>query len=83
MKRITLCLSLGLGILLVAGCGEVKRKAHEVGRGFVEHGLSKTAGTISDKGDAAINKASDAATGDDKQSKDRNALKGGDDESDK
>ena len=83
MKRITLFLSLGLGVLLLAGCNDVKRKASEVGRGFVEHGLSKTAGTISDKGDESINKASDAATGNDKQSKDRNALKGNDDDPDK
>ena len=42
MKRMTLLLSLGLGVLLVAGCGEVKRKAVETGRGLEEHVLSKS-----------------------------------------
>jgi hypothetical protein len=83
MKRITILLSLGLGVLFFAGCNDIKRKAVEVERGAVEHALSKTASTASDKADESINKASDTATGNDKQSKDRNALKGNDDDSDK
>jgi hypothetical protein len=83
MKRITFLLSLGLGLLVVAGCSDVKRKTTEVIRGAKEHALSKTAATASDKADESINKASDSATGGDKQSKDRNALKGNDEDSDK
>ncbi len=80
MKRMSLFLSLGLGVLVLAGCNDIKRKAVEVERGAVEHALSKTAGTASDKADESINNASDAATGGDKKHKDRDALKGKDDD---
>ena len=79
MKRFTLMLSLVLGASLLAGCSEVKRKVEETGRGFTEHALSKTASNVQDAGDSAIDKSANAATGNDKQSQDRNALKGNDD----
>ena len=63
MNRFTWLLSLGLGVLLLAGCNDIKRKAVEVERGAVEHALSKTASTASDKADESINKGADAATG--------------------
>jgi hypothetical protein len=80
MKRMSLFLSLGLGVLVLAGCNDIKRKAVEVERGAVEHALSKTASTASDKADESINKGADAATGGDKKHKDRDALKGKDDD---
>lgn len=83
MKRFTLLLSLGLGVLMLAGCGEVKRKVVETGRGVSEHVLSKGFGTVQDKADESVNKGVDTATGNDKQSKDRNALNGKDDDTDK
>jgi hypothetical protein len=83
MKRMTLFLSLGFGVLLLAGCNDIKRKAIEVERGAQEHVLSKTASTASDKADEAVNKGADSVTGADKKSKDRNALKGNEDDSDK
>ncbi|HEX3998597.1 MAG TPA: hypothetical protein VHX65_08620 [Pirellulales bacterium] len=83
MKRITLLLSLGLGILVVAGCNDVKRKIVETGRGTFEHALSKTAGDVQDKADEGVNKGEASVTGADKKNKDRNALNGKDDDSDK
>ena len=83
MKLVKLMLSLALGASLFAGCSEVQRKVEETGRGFTEHALSKGASTVQDAGDMAINKGADTATGNDKQSQDRNALKGNDNDSDK
>ena len=80
MKRFTWLLSLGLGILMFAGCGEVKRKAVETERGLQEHVLSKGFSTVQDKGDEAVNKGADAATGGDKKHKDRDAFKDKDDD---
>jgi hypothetical protein len=82
MKRVALMLSLALGISLLAGCSEVKRKVEETGRGITEHALSKAAGNAQDAGDAAVNKSVDGATTSDKQSQDRNALNGNSDDSD-
>jgi hypothetical protein len=83
MKRVTLVLSLGLVLLVLAGCNDIKRKAIDVGRGAKEHVLSKTASTASDKAAEKIDKGADNVTGGDKQSKDRDALKGNEDDSDK
>jgi len=83
MKRAWLFLSLGLGVLMVAGCNDVKRKAAETVRGTGEHILSKGFGTVQDKADESVNKGTDAVSGADKQSKDRKTLQGGDDDSDK
>lgn len=83
MKRIALLFSLTLGMLMLSGCSEAKRKAEETLRGTEEHVLSKGFGTVQDKADESVNKGADVVTGADKQSKDRNALKGNDDDSDK
>ena len=83
MKRMVMLLSLGLGILMVTGCSEAKRKAAETLRGAEEHALSKGFGDVQDKADSAINKGEATATGQDKDAKDRNALNGNDDSSDK
>ena len=60
MKQLAVVLSLGLGIAMFAGCEKIKREAGQTVRGVGEHALSNGFGKVQDKGDEAVNKATDS-----------------------
>jgi hypothetical protein len=84
MKRFAVFIVLACGLTAAIGCSEVKRKAEEAARGTAEQAMGKGEEALREGGRKAVDSAADAAAGssekDAADAKNRDKLKGKDDE---